>query len=116
MKHNLGKCKFVKTNIRFLGHIVSKEGTQLNQWNIKAIVQFLMLMVVTNVHAFLGLIGHYKNDVKGYSRIVVSLFELTWRDATFSWSNECQNAFNVLKDALVKSPILIRVDLLNLSY
>jgi len=69
LKHNLGKCKFVKTNIRFLGHIVSKEGTQLNQWNIKAIVQFLMLMVVTNVHAFLGLIGHYKNDVKGYSRI-----------------------------------------------
>ncbi len=28
----------------------------------------------------------------------------------FSWNNECQNAFNVLKDALVKTPILISLD------
>lgn len=114
LKLNLGKCKFAKTNICFLGHIVSKEGTPLDQWNIIAITQFPVLVTVTNVRAFLGLIGYYENYVEGYSKLAVPLFELTWRDATFSWSNECQNAFNVLKDALVKAPILIRLYLLNL--
>jgi hypothetical protein len=48
--------------------------------------------------------------LRGYSRIVVSFFELIRKDATFCWNDECHNAFNVLKDALVKAPILIRLD------
>ncbi len=110
MKLNPSKYEFAKTNICFLGHIVNKERTQLDQRKIKVIIEFLVRVSITNVHVFLGLVGYYKNNVKGYSKIVVPLFELTQKDATFCWSDECQNAFNVLKEALVKAPILIRPD------
>jgi len=110
LKLNPSKYEFAKTNICFLGHIVNKEATQLNQRKIKVVIKFLVLVSITNVHVFLGLIGYYINYVKGYSKIVVLLFELTRKDATFCWNDECQNAFNVLKDVLVKAPILIRPD------
>jgi hypothetical protein len=39
----------------------------------------------------------------------VPLFELT-KDTMFAWNTDCQNDFDMLKRALVKTPILIRPD------
>lgn len=36
LKLNLSKCEFAKTIIRILGHVLSREGTQLDQRKIKA--------------------------------------------------------------------------------
>jgi hypothetical protein len=44
-----------------------------------------------------------------HSHIVVPLFELT-KGTAFAWKPDWQNDFNMLKRALVKTPILIRPD------
>jgi hypothetical protein len=89
LKLNISKCEFAKTNICFLRHIVNKEGTQPDQQKIKVVIKFLVPVSITNVHVFLGFVRYYINYVKGYSKIVVSLFELTQNYATFCWSDEC---------------------------
>jgi hypothetical protein len=43
-----------------------------------------------NVWAYLGLTSYYKNYVKAYICIVVSLFELTKCDVSFQWNLDCQ--------------------------
>jgi hypothetical protein len=106
-KFNPYKCEFAKTSIHFLMNNVIRKGTQPDQQKVKAIIELPIPMLVTNVCVFLRLNGYYKNYVKRYSKIAILLFELTKRDVVFSWNNECQNAFNVLKDALVKTLILI---------
>lgn len=40
--------------------------------------------------------------------MVVLLFELTTKDAMFLWNPNYQNVFNMLKDALVRAPILLK--------
>jgi hypothetical protein len=37
---------------------------------IRAMLEFLVPTLVTNVHAFLGLTGYYQNYIKGYAKIV----------------------------------------------
>jgi hypothetical protein len=70
--------------------------------------KYFVSIFVTNVRAFLSFIGYYQNYIKRYSRIAIPLFELTKNDFMFMWTPQCQIAFNVLKDALLKAPILVR--------
>jgi len=50
---------------------------------------------------------HYY-DIKGYSKVVGPLFELTKKDVVFVWNQECQRAFDDLKKALVQALVLVR--------
>jgi hypothetical protein len=58
--------------------------------------------------AFLGLIGYYKNYVKGYSCIAIPLFELTKKDFIFKWNLNYQKVFEIIKSTLVSALILVR--------
>jgi hypothetical protein len=49
--------------------------------------------LVTNVRAFLGLIGYYKKFILGYAKIIEPLFGLTKKDYKFLWTPICQGAF-----------------------
>jgi hypothetical protein len=59
-----------------MGHSVKKEGTKLNQWKVKGIIEFLVPIFVTNVKALLGLTSYYNNYMKGYYCIAMPFFEL----------------------------------------
>jgi hypothetical protein len=85
-KLNPSKCEFAKTSIGFLGHVVNREGTQLDQKKVKIMIEYPMPILIINVKAFLGLIGYYHNYVKGSSHIATPLFELTKKDNVFSWT------------------------------
>lgn len=77
-------------------------------------IKYPMPIFVTNVRAFLGLTGYYRNYVKRYSYIRCHpSFKLTKNNIMFMWTPQCQNAYNVLKDALVKAPILVRPNVTN---
>jgi hypothetical protein len=78
----------------------------LDPLKIKALAKFLIHVYVTNVYAFLGIIGY----IKGYAKIVVPLFELMKRDVVFKWVPICQGAFETLRKALIKAPTLYRLD------
>ncbi len=77
---------------------------------IKAMVEFLMPTLVTNVYAFLGLNSYYQNHIKGYVKIDVPLFELTEKDVHFQWVFIYQGTFETLKRVLMETPILFWPD------
>jgi hypothetical protein len=110
LKLNPNKCCFAAKSITFMGHVVSEQGTKPNPGKIEAVLHFPQPKTVTNVKSFLGLTGYYRNYVRGYSRLVAPLFELTKKDVNFVWDMGCQQAFQELKAALVDAPILTRPD------
>jgi hypothetical protein len=71
---NPNKCVFATKHISFLGHVVNQKKTMLDLLKIKVMVEFLVPTLVTNVYAFLGLIGYYQNYIKGYVKIYAPLF------------------------------------------
>ncbi len=108
LKLNPGKCCFATESIVFLGYVVNKEGTKLDPKKIDEVLRFPEPTTVTSVRSFLGLIGYYRKYVRGYSRLAGSLFDLMKKDVAFVWNQDCQQAFDSLKRALVDAPILVR--------
>ncbi len=47
--------------------------------------------------------------------MVVLIFELTIKDAMFLWNPNYQNVFNVLKNVLVRTPILLKPNFIKLK-
>jgi len=58
LKLNPGKCSFGAQQIVFLGHVVTRQGSYLDPKKLQAIKDFPVPRSVTNVQAFLGLMGY----------------------------------------------------------
>jgi hypothetical protein len=90
--------------------MVSNESTKLDPGKIDVVLHFPEPKTITNIRYFLGLIGYYRNYVRGYSQLASLLFELIKKDVAFVWNLDCQQAFDALKRALIDAPILVRLD------
>lgn len=71
-----------------------------------AIKRLLPPRTRSEVRAFLGLTGYYRDFVHRYSHIARPLTNLLSEDATWQWDAKCDIAFTSLKDALTSAPIL----------
>jgi len=58
------------------------------------------------VRSFLGLCSYYRKFVRGFSIIAKLLFVLTENQAKFLWTEQCQQAFDKMKQTLTTAPLL----------
>ncbi|KAL5469541.1 hypothetical protein EMCRGX_G030811 [Ephydatia muelleri] len=107
LKLKPSKCHFAKSEIRYLGHIVSRQGIQADPDKTSAMISFPVPSDIKELRQFLGLTNYYRRFIKGYSSIAEPLHKLTRKtEGGFKWNSECQNAFQHLKHLLVSPPIL----------
>ena len=85
---------------------MSSDGISPTTDKIGAVRSFPVPTSVKELRIFLGLSDYYRRFVEGFSKITSPLNSLTRKDAVFSWSPECQSAFNTLKDRLCYPLIL----------
>lgn len=94
---DLSKCNLFQRSITFLGHVVSTEGVRTENAKVEA------------VH-FLGLGGWYHRFIPHFSEIAAPLHSLKGKNVVWEWTMECQQAFDKLKNALQKTPVLASPD------
>jgi hypothetical protein len=58
----------------------------------------------------LGFTSYYPEVYFVVAKIAFPLHALTCKDAKFQWSEECQAAFNSLKEAITRAPVLAYPD------
>ena len=63
------KCEFFKSQIAYLGHIVSKDGMETEKKKITAIQEWLIPKTVTEVYSFLGFTNYYCKFIPKYAQI-----------------------------------------------
>jgi transposase InsO family protein len=77
---------------------------------VRAIVDWPAPKNVTHVRAFLGTAGYYRKFIRDFSAIAAPLSDLTKEGKSFEWSAATEAAFQKLKTALAKEPILVLPD------
>ena len=61
---------------------------------------------VKELRQFLGQASYYRRFLKNFALIAAPLHRLTEKAKSWSWTPECEQAFNVLKEKLTTAPIL----------
>jgi hypothetical protein len=94
------KCSFYQSNIHYLGHVISGKGIIVDLAKVKAIMEWLALMNVTEVRSFMGLVGYYQRFVEGFLKIENLITELQKKNKKSVWIEKCVEAFWRLKELL----------------
>ena len=107
----LAKCEFAKPEVIFLGNLISENGVLPDPKKVNAIVNMKEPKNVKEVRSFLGMTNYYRIYIKNFASIVNPLNTLLKKNQKFTWNKEQQESFNMIKNCLSKSPILIYPDL-----
>ena len=116
------KCEFFRTQVQYLGHIVSDQGIQTDPDKIAALKQWPTPSNLKELRSFLGFAGYYRRFVCNYSKIVKPLNALLVGHSTnkkgrrkkeatpWTWELEQQQAFDLIIEKLTSPPVLAYAD------
>ena len=109
-KMRVSKCDFMKSEIKYLGRVVSADGikpdpkavTKLKEWDIPR--------TKTELQSFLGFANYYRDFIPWHAKLVAPLQAITGGASSFLWGEEQQRAFNSIKVALMEATALAQPD------
>ena len=67
LKVKMRKCSFFQSSVKYLGHVVSKDGISTDDEKIKCIVNWKVPETVKEVKSFLGFAGYYRRFIRNFS-------------------------------------------------
>lgn len=109
-QHNLrvkiSKCKFAAPQVSYLGHIISANGISPDPAKVVAVQNLQAPRSVKEVRSFLGLAGYYRKFLARYASVAAPLTNLTKKDSKFIWTEECEQAFQTIKNLVSSAPVL----------
>ena len=106
LKLKNSKYNYFKTHVQYLGHLVSGKGIRPLPEKLDSIKKMPAPTTPKEVKRFLGLVGYYRKFIPRFADIARPMTNLTKQDIPFEWTIQCQAAFELLKEAIITSPIL----------
>ncbi|KAL0544778.1 hypothetical protein IC582_019903 [Cucumis melo] len=103
---NFKKCSFFLEQVNFLGFIVGKDRVKVDEEKVKTIREWPTPTNASEVRSFHGLTSFYRRFIKDFSSIASPLTEFVKKHVKFEWKEKQENAFNELKEKLIKTPYL----------
>jgi hypothetical protein len=100
------KCEFHARKVDFLGFTIEPGIVRMQESKLAAIRDWPTPKNVREVRSFLAYTNFYRRFVKGYSGIAIPLTELTKKNVAFKWEERQEQAFEGLKQVILKEPIL----------
>ena len=106
------KCDLFRMELIYLAHHVSKDGVKPSQKNVASIIACSPPKTYTDIRSFTGVMGHYRCFIKGFVHIAAPLYDLISgvnkdkKSESVELSPEALEAFNILKEKGVNTPVL----------
>ena len=110
LKLKPSKCQFLKTQVKFLGHVVSSQGIKTDPEKVESVKTWPTPADVKELQGFLGLASYYRRFISDFSIIAEPLNKLCRKGVPFHWLQEQQSAFEELKHRLTSAPVLAYPD------
>jgi len=84
------KCEFHKTEVKYLGLIIGADGIKMDPFKVETVKAWPPPENLRDVRVFLGFANFYHRFVKGYSKVVELLTQLTRKGQPFKWEKKQQ--------------------------
>nr|XP_016503719.1 PREDICTED: uncharacterized protein LOC107821782 [Nicotiana tabacum] len=107
LKLNPAKCAFVVPSGKLLGFIVSRRGIELDPTKIKAIQNLSPPKTKKEVMSLMGRLNYISRFIAQLTTTCEPIFKLLKKDAAIEWTDECQQAFDKIKEYLSNPPVLV---------
>ncbi|CAM8943703.1 unnamed protein product [Rhodiola kirilowii] len=103
---NYEKCHFMVTHGVVLGHVVSREGIEVDKAKIDLIMTLPYPSTMRDIKSFLGHAGFYRRFIRDFSKKALPVSNLLQKDVPFEFTKACRDAFDELKKTLTSTPII----------
>ena len=107
IKLNPKKCVFGVPKGKLLGYITSKRGIEANPEKITTISNMGPIRNVKGVQRLIGCLAALSRFISRLDKRRMPLYKLLKKTDTFIWTEEAQQALEILKTSLTSAPILV---------
>ena len=107
---NKDKCKFMRTNVEYLGRIIDREGLHPFAEKVQAIQETPKPKDVSELRSFLGITNYYGRFLPNLSSKLVPFYDLLHKDRKWQLSSKQDEAFKLAKEALQTDSLLVHFD------
>ena len=106
LKLNKDKCEFSVKKLTFIGDLISDQGVQPDPKKVSAILNMERPTCRQDVQRFLGMINYQGKFIPDLSNKSAPLRSLLDKKNVWTWDHAQEDAWNLLKQALTKEPVL----------
>ena len=109
------KCLLFRSEVKFLGHILTPIGVKTDPGKVAAIKEWPRPATLKDLRSFLGLCAYYRRFVKSFAKVAKPMYQLVGEMASTKkrrakvgdkWTSAHEDAFQKLKDCLTSAPTL----------
>ena len=107
LRLNPQKCTFGATAEKLLGFLVSDREIEVDQTKFKAILEMPPSKSEKEIRGFLGQLQYINRFIAKFTSTCEPIFKLLRKNEPHEWNDECQKAFEFIKEYLLHPPILV---------
>ena len=106
VKLNKNKCKFLLSEVTYVGHVISSQGIKVDPNKVADILNMPNPVDKKGVQRLLGTLNFFSRYIPNMSTITHPLRELLGKNVPFNWSTTHNNAITQIKQILTSAPVL----------
>jgi hypothetical protein len=106
VKLNAAKCSLAREQLDYLGFRITQDGIKPTTTNVRKTVDFPTPTSAKAAYSFVQMAQFYRRFIKDFASIAAPLNVFKTKNATFTWTDECQHSFDTLKQRLSQYPLL----------
>ena len=113
---NPEKCLLGLTEVEYVGHTINKHGLHFTRDKIDSVLNFPIPDTKLKVKSFIGLANYFRDHITDHSKRIQPLqdlvpdYEKTQARKRITWTDECENAFVDIRQAIDHCPMLWFLD------
>jgi hypothetical protein len=93
--------------MEYLGLIIQEVKLLMDPIKLSGIRDWPIPTMVKQVRGFIRFANFYRQFIKKFSELILSLNNLLQKDMKFDWNDQCQEAFETLKRQFLQEPVLM---------
>lgn len=106
LRFNKSKCVFGSTQVKYVGHVYSKEGVSPDPEKVRAIKDMPSPSCVKDLQRFLGILNYLGSFIQNMAQETEILRDLLKKSSDWQWNANHEATFSRLKQIICQTPVL----------